>query len=602
METRNLWIGTFHGLANRILRSHWEQAGLPRDYQILAADEQRQVVKMILRDRKVNPKEFTPGDVSNWIGRVKDEGKRAHHVQVGSTARNRTLREIYEVYDNYCNQNGLVDFAEILLRCHELLLDYDELLEQYQNRFSELLVDEFQDTNVIQYHWIRLLAGREGHVMAVGDDDQSIYGWRGAVVENIREFPNDFQDTKVSRLEQNYRSTANILNAANHLIANNDDRMGKTLWTSAEAGNPIYVFSCDSDRDEAKYVLRIIEDWVIADKDRSFDDVAVLYRSHFQSRPIEAALQVNHIAYTIRGGLRFYERAEIRNAVGYMQLIENRNSDMAFDRVLNVKPRGIGRKSQDVLRDYAGQENLSLWQAARTGIAKDAFPKQLTARLSIFINEIDRLAILCEGGSLEEIADICVNASGLLKYHEESERQEQMRIVRRENLEEFIGACGQFDEQVRSEGINTDERSVLQLFLDAICLDAGDVEEDLGPAVSLMTLHAAKGLEFPLVFIMGMAEGVFPHRRNVYEPVRLLEERRLAYVGLTRAKSELHLTYANSYSSLGGGNTFGSRFIKEIPQEFVNFANVNQPTLASNTNIVSRRQFRRSAGKRWTFD
>ena len=573
IDTRHLWIGTFHGLANRMLRRDFDLARLPRDYEILPSDAQRRLIRDLMKANKMDPKLISPTLMGNWINRCKDEGKRPWHLQFPGQPEMSMRLDFYGIYDEYCQRNGLVDFGEILLRSHEMLLENDDLLHSYQDRFRSLLVDEFQDTNVIQYNWIRLLANGGANVMAVGDDDQSIYGWRGAVVQNIRNFSRDFANTTVTRLEQNYRSTSNILNAANKVIEHNDDRLGKTLWTESEAGPPIHIYPCDYSDDEAAYVVNTLNQWISGDNVRTFNDVAVLYRSHFQSRAIETALQGEGIAYTIRGGARFYDRAEIRDALAYMQLVNNHQADVAFDRVLNVKPRGIGATSQERIRAFAQQHNLSLWDSVHEGIQKQAFAPRLTTRLIEFINEIDRLTELCEGKDLETVAETCVSDSGLLDYYLESEQNLQLRETRRENLEEFVRSCGVFEAKFLREDI-TGAKPVLQSFLDTVSLDAGDVEEEVGPAVSLMTLHAAKGLEFPLVFIVGMVEGRFPHRMNLDDPDRLYEERRLAYVGLTRAMNELHLTYASQDANLDGPfqRDIVSRFIREIPNEYMRVA------------------------------
>ena len=587
IETRNLWIGTFHGLANRMLRRDHDLASLPRDYQILPSDDQRRVIRELMKTHHMDAKENSPIELANWISRVKDEGKRPQHLQLGRSPEMRRRIDFYSIYETFCQKNGLVDFGEILLRCHEMLLEHEDLLGYYRDRFGALLVDEFQDTNVIQYNWIRLLSGKNAHVMVVGDDDQSIYGWRGAVVQNIRNFTEDFANTNVVRLEQNYRSTANILNAANKVIENNDDRLGKTLWTDAAAGEPIHVFPCDYGEEEANYVVDHLQNWVREDSSRTYENVAVLYRSHFQSLAIEIALQAEGIAYTIRGGARFYDRAEVRDALAYMQLANNREADVAFNRVMNVRPRGIGNASQDRIRDFADLQGLSLWSASVEGIKQRAFPDRLVSRLTDFLDEIDKVTANCEGKNLLEIAEVCVYASGLMDYHMESERNEQLRETRRENLQEFIRSCGVFEEKFLREDVGDGEKTVLQTFLDSVSLDAGDIEEDLGSAVSLMTLHAAKGLEFPLVFIVGMTEGRFPHHLNLDDPVRLYEERRLAYVGFTRAMEQLHLTYAKRERGFSDrmDATGVSRFVKEIPSEFLHITHQRR--------IVSRRRFSR---------
>lgn len=587
IETRHLWIGTFHGLANRMLRRDHDLARLPRDFQILPSDDQRKVIRDLMKANHMDTKQNSPTELANWINRVKDEGKRPEHLQLGRNPEMRRRIDFYRIYDEFCQRNGLVDFGEILLRCHEMLLDHDDLLRDYHDRFGALLVDEFQDTNVIQYHWIRLLTGKNSHVMAVGDDDQSIYGWRGAVVQNIRNFSEDFPNTNVIRLEQNYRSTANILNAANKVIENNDDRLGKTLWTDAADGEPIHVFPCEYGEDEANYVVDRLQDWVREDSTRTYENVAVLYRSHFQSLALEIALQGEAIPYTIRGGARFYDRGEVRDALGYMQLANNREADVAFDRVLNIRPRGIGNASQERIREFAVRQDLSLWNAAVEGLKQRVYPDRMGARLKEFLDEIDSVTSRCEAKQLMEIANTCVYESGLMDYHMESERNEQIRETRRENLQEFIRSCGVFEAKFLREDMGDGEKSVLQSFLDTVSLDAGDVDEDFGSAVNLMTLHAAKGLEFPLVFIVGMMEGRFPHHLNLDDPVRLYEERRLAYVGFTRAMEELHLSYAKRDRGFSDrvDTTRVSRFVKEIPTEFLHYTRHRR--------VLDRRRYRR---------
>ena len=479
-----------------------------------------------------------------------------------------THQRIYEAYEAMCEQGGLVDFAELLLRSHELWLEQPELLAHYRGRFGHLLVDEFQDTNTIQYAWLRVLAGDSGRVMAVGDDDQSIYGWRGARIENIHRFRDDFADVGVIRLEQNYRSTGTILKAANALIGNNADRLGKELWTAGAEGDPVRVYSGYNDLDEARFVAERIQDWL--DGGGSPDEAAILYRSNAQSRVLEEALLRQQIPYRIYGGQRFFERAEIKNALAYLRLAHDRHADPAFERVVNVPTRGIGDKSVEAVREIARSRGVSLWQAVRMGIAENMLPARAAAKLTEFQALVDDLGEAAERLPLHELADLVIDATGLLAFH--AQERGERGLARKENLEELVSACRQFtgDLVFPLEDGDRAEVSVLQEFLDQVALDAGDRESQTGPAVQMMTLHSAKGLEFPLVFLTGMEEGLFPHRMSAEEPGRIEEERRLCYVGITRAMRTLYLTYAET-RRLHGHDTYNrpSQFLREIPPELV---------------------------------
>ena len=568
-SSRNLWIGTFHSIANRILRRHARLANLKSNFEIIGVDDQKRVFKDILTAKKISSDNMKPSDLIGVISRWKDQGLRAADVAALSSVSGRqaSFLPIYSAYEEYCQSLNLVDFGELLLRCLELWQYNDDILASYRSRFPEILVDEFQDTNAIQFEWIRTLAGQKGNVMAVGDDDQSIYGWRGAVVGNIREFPDWFKDTKTIRLEENYRSTAHILNAANELIDHNDDRLGKTLWTQAKDGEGITIHQAPHQNEEAEYVVRELIQWVAATPNRTYDDVAVLYRNNQQSRAVEAELTKRDIKYTVRGGTRFYDRQEIRNALGYMRLVSDKSSDVAFDRVIAAMPRGIGVKSQELINEYAEIQGLSKWEAitqATSNHNAGPFPRGLTNALATFIADINKLSKLCEGKELREIARICIESSGL-KNHYLSQKSE-LGHNRVDNLNELIAACS-FIQKDFAEDPSQNQASLLTAFLDAASLDPGDVRDPDEPSVSLLTLHSAKGLEFPLVLIIGMLEGIFPHSLNK-EGERLLEERRLAYVGVTRAMEKLYLTH---YRYFVGGTAnqvmFRSRFLDEIPIE-----------------------------------
>ncbi|MEE4383678.1 MAG: DNA helicase II [Pseudomonadales bacterium] len=570
VPVRQLWVGTFHGIAHRLLRAHWQEAGLPENFQILDADDQQRLIKRVLRSLDLDEKRWPPRQAVWFVNGQKDEGRRARHVEPGGDLFTETMSRVYAAYEELCERGGMVDFAELLLRSHELWLSKPELLAHYQRRFRHLLVDEFQDTNTIQYAWLRVLAGETGRVMVVGDDDQSIYGWRGARIENIHRFREDFADVRTIRLEQNYRSTGNILAAANALIDHNADRLGKELWTEGDDGEPLRVYAAYNELDEARFVAERIQEWV--DGGGAPGEVAVLYRSNAQSRNLEEALLRLDIPYRIYGGLRFFERAEIRNALAYLRLLAGRDSDAAFERVVNTPTRGIGEKTLDVLRERARSEGVSLWQASRAAIDDGSLPARAAGAVRGFLELIDALDEGTAGMDLDETVRHVVEVSGLYEFHgrESGERG----VARRENLDELVTAARQFTGELLlpvdedgEERLN--ERRTLAEFLDLAALEAGDTQAGDGTrAVQLMTLHSAKGLEFPLVFLAGIEEGLFPHRMSLEEPGRLEEERRLCYVGITRAMRQLYLTYAET-RRLHGQDSYNrpSRFLRELPAE-----------------------------------
>jgi len=564
IPVQSLWVGTFHGIAHRLLRMHWREAGLPQNFQILDSDDQLRLIKRVMRALDLDEQKWPARQAAWFINAAKDEGRRARDVPAAGDLFQITHRRIYENYEALCQEGGLVDFAELLLRSHELWLNDAALLAHYQARFRHLLVDEFQDTNSIQYAWLRVLAGRDGHVMAVGDDDQSIYGWRGARIEHIQRFHEDFADVAVIRLEQNYRSTVAILKAANALIANNTERLGKELWTAGDEGELVRVYSGYNDLDEARFVAERIDDWIGAGG--SPDEVAILYRSNAQSRVLEEALLRAQIPYRIYGGVRFFERVEIKNALAYLRLALDRHSDPAFERVVNTPTRGIGEKTLESVRELARARGVSLWQACRLAIAERLVTARVADKLADFQRLIDDLGEASQTLPLHELADLCINASGLLAFHA-SERGER-GLARKENLEELVSACRQFSGELvfPFEDSRGSEQSVLAEFLDQAALDSGERQAESGACVQMMTLHSAKGLEFPLVFLTGMEEGLFPHRMSTEEPGRIEEERRLCYVGITRAMRQLYLTYAET-RRLHGTDTYNrpSRFLQEIP-------------------------------------
>jgi DNA helicase-2/ATP-dependent DNA helicase PcrA len=560
VPVKNLWIGTFHGLAHRLLRRHAADVGLPQGFQILDSQDQQRLLKRIIRDMELDDATWAPREVQWFINSQKDEGKRPAHLDARNDHTREMMIRVYRVYQDMCDQNGLVDFAELLLRAHELWLRNPDILAQYQRRFRHLLVDEFQDTNSVQYAWLRVLAGETGTLFAVGDDDQSIYRWRGAKVENMFQLKRAFPNIREIKLEQNYRSTATILNAANAIIAHNSDRLGKNLWTDGGEGEPIRLYGAYNERDEAEFIVNRIAEWVTEGNLRA--EAAVLYRSNAQSRVLEEHLIQKQIPYRVYGGLRFFERAEIKDALAYMRLLENRADDTSFERVVNLPTRGIGAKTLAQVRDYARANSLSLWEAAMSNAGG-----QLTARAATaiqgFLTLIEQLATDTGDLELPETVDHVLAQSGVLTHHRK-DRGEQSE-TRVENLEELINSAQSFepDEQ--------DELPPLASFLAHAALEAGEGQADKwDDCVQLMTLHSAKGLEFPLVFISGLEEGLFPHKRSLNDPGGLEEERRLCYVGITRAMRQLYLSHAEQRRMFGVDNyAQPSRFLRELPPECI---------------------------------
>ncbi|MDH4039947.1 MAG: DNA helicase II [Gammaproteobacteria bacterium] len=561
IPSHGMWVGTFHGLAHRLLKAHWKEAGLPQNFQILDSDDQLRLVKRVCRELELDESRWPPRQAQWYINAQKDEGLRAAHIEppAGDLFAH-TMLLVYRAYEQACERGGMVDFAELLLRAHELWLKSPDVLQHYQGRFRQILVDEFQDTNTIQYAWLRVLAGQHIPVVAVGDDDQSIYGWRGAKIENIQRFTQDFSATRTVRLEQNYRSSQTILRAANGVIANNQGRLGKELWTAGESGEPITLYAGFNEQDEARYIVEQIERWTGAGNNRA--SAAILYRSNAQSRVLEEALIRAGMPYRIYGGQRFYERMEIRTALAYLRLLLSRGDDAAVERVINTPPRGIGGKTLDVVRDCARSREISLWQAIAAVIEEKLLPARALGALEGFVALINELDTGTDELSLEEAVEHIIQGSSLVEfYRKEKGEKGQARV---ENLEELVSAAKQFV-------AGDEDLSPLQQFLDSAALDAGDAQADEHEdSVQLMTLHSAKGLEFPLVFLAGMEENLFPHRMSIEEPGRLEEERRLCYVGITRAMEKLVITYAES-RRLHGSETLNtpSRFIREIPAELL---------------------------------
>ncbi|HRN61354.1 MAG TPA: DNA helicase II [Luteimonas sp.] len=563
--SRGLWIGTFHGLAHRLLRLHWQDAKLPEGFQILDSDDQLRLVKRVVQQLEFDDGRFPPRQIAWWINAQKDEGRRPQHIQSGGDEWSSVMLKSYTLYQERCDRAGLVDFAEILLRAHELLRDHPPLLAHYRQRFGQLLVDEFQDTNAVQYGFVRLLAGDSGQVFVVGDDDQSIYGWRGAKVENMQRFLRDFPGAQTIRLEQNYRSSANILNAANAVIAHNPERLGKQLWTDSGEGEPIDLYAAYNEIDEARFVVGRIAQWVQGGG--SHRDCAVLYRSNAQSRVFEETLLAEQVPYRVYGGVRFFERAEVKDTLAYLRLVANRADDAAFERAVNTPARGIGERTLDEVRRQARGAGVSLWEASLRVQQAGALQARARNALAGFHTLIDALDGEVAELPLKDKIDHVLLRSGLrLHYTNESKGAADSRV---DNLDELVSVASRF---VKGDEDDAAQLSELVAFLAYAALEAGEGQAQAGEdGVQLMTLHSAKGLEFPLVFLAGMEEGLFPNARSIEESGRLEEERRLAYVGITRARQKLVLSYAES-RRLHGQDMYGvpSRFLREIPSALLN--------------------------------
>jgi len=575
INTRGMWVGTFHGLCNRLLRAHHREAGLPASFQILDIADQLSVIKRLMKLMNVDDEKYPPKQVQNFINGCKDEGLRAHAVEAYD-AHSQKMREIFEEYDKQCQRDGVADFAELLLRCYELLERDANIRQHYQSRFKYILVDEFQDTNRLQYLWLKLLAGQGNCMFAVGDDDQSIYGFRGARVGNMRDFEKDFNIQHIVKLEENYRSHSNILDAANAIISHNTNRLGKNLWTSAGAGEPVRVYDAYNDTDEAQFIVDEIK--MLHCEGASLGEIALLYRSNAQSRILEHALFSANLPYRVYGGLRFFERAEIKHALAYMRLIANANDDTALLRVINFPARGIGARGLEQLQESARAENCSIWQAA---INKVGDGKLGGKGIEGFVALIRHMVDNAYGISLPELTELATTMSGLTAHYQ-NDKEGEDRI---ENLKELVTAAVSFTNQDFGNHNNVDgetEQDLLTQFLSHASLEAGEHQADVGKeALQLMTVHASKGLEFKAVFISGLEEGLCPHEQSLYENQGLEEERRLMYVAVTRARQRLYLSHAQS-RMLHGKVRYGipSRFLDEIPEQLLKHIN-SKPVVRS---------------------
>jgi len=586
INTRGMWVGTFHGLCNRLLRTHHREAGLPQSFQILDIADQLSVIKRLMKLMNVDDEKYPPKQVQNYINGCKDEGLRAHAVEAYD-AHSQKMREIFDAYDKQCQRDGVADFAELLLRCYELLERDANIRQHYQSRFKYILVDEFQDTNRLQYLWLKLLAGLGNCMFAVGDDDQSIYGFRGARVGNMRDFEKDFNVQNIVKLEENYRSHSNILDAANAIISHNHNRLGKNLWTSAGAGEPVRVYDAYNDTDEAQFIVDEIK--MLHCEGTSLGEIALLYRSNAQSRILEHALFSANLPYRVYGGLRFFERAEIKHALAYMRLIANANDDTALLRVINFPARGIGARSLEQLQEAARAQDCSIWQAA---INKVGNGKLGGKGIEGFVALIRQMIDGAYGISLSELTELAINQSGLMAHYE-NDKEGEDRI---ENLKELVTAAVSFTNQDFGNHNNVDgdtEQDLLTQFLSHASLEAGEHQADVGhEALQLMTVHASKGLEFKVVFISGLEEGLCPHEQSLYENAGLEEERRLMYVAVTRARQRLYLSHAQS-RMLHGKVRYGipSRFLDEIPEKLLKRLNskpVSKPSYSRDYNELPK--------------
>jgi len=595
MSAQSMWIGTFHGIAHRLLRRHAKQAKLPETFQVMDSGDQLRLIKRLLATLNLDADKWPPRQVQWYINAQKDEGVRARHMMETGDLYQRQMLTIYKAYEELCDRSGLVDFAELLLRAHELLRDNADVLEFYQQRFRQVHVDEFQDTNTIQYAWLRLLTEGRDNIFVVGDDDQSIYGWRGAKIENIYSFQKHYPNHQVIKLEQNYRSTGNILKAANKVISVNDGRMGKELWTDAGDGELLSLYAAFNEQDEAHFVVERIRAWVNEGGMRK--DVAILYRSNAQSRQFEERLMTTGTPYRVYGGLRFFERAEIKNALAYLRLMSNRNDDASFERVINTPTRGIGAKTIDDIRGIARDQSLSLWGAAIALINRRTLSARATNALIGFLELIKRFDAEAEGLELYEKAKLVVEKSGLLELYKKDKTDKDEEKV--ENLEELVNAARLFDATAIGDIEDEEGLSELDMFLAHATLESGELQgDDFDDCVQLMTLHSAKGLEFKQVFLVGMEEGLFPSQQSVEDVGRLEEERRLCYVGITRAMQRLYLTYAES-RRLYGRESYPrpSRFLREIPSEHIQEVRMRATVTRPVTSVQAKAQSLQTEGK-----
>jgi len=561
IKIESMWVGTFHGICHRILRSNYHKVLLPKNFQVIDSEDQIRIVKRIMKENEIENSQIQPKQVAWYINKKKDQSLRSNKTKDDDFITTQ-YNKIYKIYEDYCNKSGLVDFGEIILRTLELFQKNIETRKYYHNLFKTILIDEFQDTNTIQYDLIKILTSNDTSIFAVGDDDQSIYGWRGAKVENIKKLQKDFSGIKIFRLEQNYRSTGNILNAANSVILNNNSRMGKNLWTEDKSGDLIKIYSANDEIDEANFVVESIESLMQSNFKRN--EISILYRSNAQSRVFEEKLISKGIPYKIYGGFRFFERSEIKDVIAYMRLAVNHNDDNSLERIINTPVRGIGKKTKKILRDFSKKEKISLFEAIPVALKNEKiFTKKASDSLNEFFNLINLIKNIFSKDDLPFQINEIINQTKIKSTYEKSKTEQSRSKL--ENLDELISAAQEF--------LNIDledNQTILDAFLTHTSLESGEGQgEEWDECVQLMTLHSSKGLEFPIVFMVGLEENLFPSRMSIEED-NLEEERRLCYVGITRARKNLYLSYAQLRRQYGTENfCMPSRFLKEIPQEIV---------------------------------
>ena len=558
------WVGTFHGLSHKLLKRFHKEAGLSSGFTIIDSDDQLRIIKRISKeiglDEATWPARQSQWQINNW----KDDGLRSNDIKVNGDFYTETVNKIYKEYEDISQRDHLVDFGELLLKSYETLVNSKAVKTFFQTRFKSVLIDEFQDTNTIQYKWLQEIASKKTNITAVGDDDQSIYGWRGAKVEHVNSFTEDFKDTEVIRLEQNYRSTNVILNAANALIGNNKERLGKNLWTEKVDGEQIILYQAYNEQDEARFIADILKDWM--NKGGAYSETAILYRSNAQSRAIEEALLRVSIPYRIYGGLRFYERLEIKNAIAYLKIIFNNSDNPSFERSISNPTRGVGEKTLAKIRNTAKQYNISYIKASAKLVDEGSISGRGGAGLKDYLEFVAGCDLFIQENLLSELMELIIKETGLYAYH--AKEPGEKGKTRTENLEELITATKNFEQSVTEKKSNKD---IAESYLDIISLDSGDRQaSEHDDAAQLMTMHSAKGLEFKLVLLTGLEESLFPHGRSMESASQLEEERRLCYVAITRAMEKLYITHAES-RRLHGTDTFNppSRFLREIPKDLI---------------------------------
>ena len=580
ISIESMWVGTFHGICYRILRANYEKVSLPRNFQIIDTDDQVRIIKRIMKDNEIDNSQILPKQVAWYINKKKDQSIRSNKTKDDDFI-SIQYNKIYKIYEKYCNESGLVDFGEIILRTLELLKNNKEVKLYYHNLFKSILIDEFQDTNTIQYELIKILTNDNTSVFAVGDDDQSIYGWRGAKIENIDKFQKDYKDTKVFRLEQNYRSSGNILNAANSVILNNSSRMGKNLWTDDKNGDPIKIFSASDEGDEANFVIETIQNHLSEDYKKS--EIAILYRSNAQSRVFEEKLIMKGIPYKIYGGFRFFERAEIKDVVAYMRLAVSSKDDNSFERIVNTPPRGIGEKTKNLLREFAKSKKKTLYESIPLAIEDSIFTKKSGESLTQFYNLIQVIKSILEKDDLPFQINEIIKVSQIKSMYEKSKTEQSRSKL--ENLDELISAAQEF--------LNADvdeNETIIDAFLTHTSLESGEGQgSDWDECIQMMTLHSSKGLEFPIVFLVGLEENLFPSRMSIEED-NLEEERRLCYVGITRARQKLYISHAQMRRQYGSENyCMPSRFLSEIPKDVVEEIGFNPKNFFNRSKIQDKK-------------